>query len=172
MVLGYLLARAGVPVIVLEKHSDFLRDFRGDTVHPSTLEIVYELGLLQSFLQRPHQLVTELSAIVNGRAVKIGEFSHLPTHCKYIALMPQWDFLNFLADEAKKFPSFQLCMDTRAAHLMEEDGRVIGLVAQGKQGQLQIFADLVVAADGRRSDMRESAKLDVIDLNLDRKSVV
>ena len=164
MVLGYLLARAGVPVIVLEKHSDFLRDFRSDTVHPSTLEIMHELGLLQSFLKRPHQVVTELSAIVNGRAVKIGEFSHLPTHCKYIALMPQWDFLNFLADEAKKFPSFQLCMDTRATHLIEEHGRVIGLVAETKYGQQQIYADLVVAADGRHSDMRESAKLDVIDL--------
>ncbi len=164
MVLGYLLARAGVPVTVLEKHPDFLRDFRGDTVHPSTLEIMYELGLLDSFLQRPHQVVRELSGIVNGHAITIADFSHLPTHCKFIALMPQWHFLNFLADKAKQFPDFHLLMETRAVRLLEENDRVIGVVVDTKQGQRDIYADLVVAADGRHSDMRESANLDVLDL--------
>jgi 2-polyprenyl-6-methoxyphenol hydroxylase-like FAD-dependent oxidoreductase len=163
MVLGYLLARAGVPAIALEKHGDFLRDFRGDTVHPSTLEIMYELGLLESFLQRPHQVVKELFAIVNGHSVQMAEFSHLSSHCKYIALMPQWDFLNFLRSEATKFPNFQLLMETRAVRLMEENGRTTGVVVEGKEGSREIYADLVVAADGRHSDMRESAKLEVID---------
>jgi hypothetical protein len=108
MVLGYLLARAGVRVVVLEKHADFLRDFRGDTVHPSTLGIMYELGLLDKFLKQPHQVVRELAGIVNGEEVKIATLSELPTRCKFIALMPQWEFLNFLAEEAKKFPEFAL----------------------------------------------------------------
>ncbi len=164
MVLGYLLARAGVPVIVLEKHADFLRDFRGDTVHPSTLELMYELGLLESFLKRPHQVVKELFAIVNGHTVKMAEFKHLPSHCKYIALMPQWDFLNFLSGEAKKFPTFQLQMETRAVRVIEENGRTTGVIIENKTGSHEIYTDLVVAADGRHSDMRESAKLEVIDL--------
>lgn len=163
MVLGYLLARAGVPVVVLEKHADFLRDFRGDTVHPSTLEIMHELGLLDSFLQRPHQEVTQLSGIVNGEEVRLVDFSHLPTRCKFVALMPQWDFLNFVADEAKKFPQFDLRMETRAAGLIEEDGRVAGLLAETKQGTIEVRADLVVAADGRHSDVRQAAGLEVID---------
>ncbi len=124
MVLGYLLARAGVPVIVLEKHADFFRDFRGDTVHPSTLEIMYELGLLESFLKMPHQVIAHLSGVVNGQSVAVADFSHLPAHCKFIALMPQWDFLNFLATEAKKFPAFQLQMETRATGVLQENGRV------------------------------------------------
>lgn len=163
MVLGYLLARAGVPVVVLEKHADFLRDFRGDTVHPSTLEIMHELGLLDSFLQRPHQEVTQLSGIVNGEEVRLVDFSHLPTRCKFVALMPQWDFLNFVADEAKKFPQFDLRMETRAAGLIEEEGRVAGLRAETKPGTIEVRADLVVAADGRHSDVRQAAGLEVID---------
>ena len=163
MVLGYLLARAGVPVVVLEKHADFLRDFRGDTVHPSTLEVMHELGLLDSFLQRPHQKVTQLSGIVNGEEVSLVDFSRLPTRCKFIALMPQWDFLNFLADEAKKFPQFDLRTECRAAGLIEKDGRVAGLHAETKQGTIEVGADLVVAADGRHSDVRQAAGLEVID---------
>jgi 2-polyprenyl-6-methoxyphenol hydroxylase-like FAD-dependent oxidoreductase len=165
MVLGYLLARAGVPVVVLEKHADFLRDFRGDTVHPSTLEIMYELGLLDSFLKRPHQVVKTLFAIVNGHTIKMAKFDHLPTHCKFTALMPQWDFLNFLSEEAKKFSNFQLQMETRATRLIEEDGRVTGVGVEDKNGSREIYADLVVAADGRNSDLRQAAKLEVIDVH-------
>jgi 2-polyprenyl-6-methoxyphenol hydroxylase-like FAD-dependent oxidoreductase len=164
MVLGYLLARAGVPVMVLEKHADFLRDFRGDTVHPSTLEVMYELGLLDSFLKRPHQVVKELFAIVNGHTVKMAELRYLPSHCKYIALMPQWDFLNFLSDEARRFPNFKLLMETRAVRVIERDGRTSGIVVEDKTGSHEIYAELVVAADGRHSDMRQSARLDVIDV--------
>jgi 2-polyprenyl-6-methoxyphenol hydroxylase-like FAD-dependent oxidoreductase len=164
MVLEYLLARAGVRAVVLEKHADFLRDFRGDTVHPSTLEIMHELGLLGSFLKLPHQEIRELSGIVNGEQVKMVDFSHLPTHCKFIALMPQWDFLNFLSEEAKRFPEFDLRMETRATSLIEIDGRVTGVQAQTKDGPLEILADLVVAADGRHSDLRQAARLELIDL--------
>lgn len=163
MVLGYLLARAGLRVLVLEKHADFLRDFRGDTVHPSTLEIMYELGLLEQFLKRPHQEVRELSGFVNGEEVKIAELSDIPTHCKFIAVMPQWDFLDFLAEEAKKLPSFELGMETRATGLIEKDGRVIGLRAEAKEGPIEVEADLVVAADGRHSDVRKAAGLELTD---------
>ena len=108
MMLGFLLARAGVDVVVLEKHADFLRDFRGDTIHPSTLEIMYELGLLEDFLKRPHQEVRELSGQIGEDRVTLADFSHLPTHCQFIAFMPQWDFLNFLAEQAKRYPRFHL----------------------------------------------------------------
>jgi 2-polyprenyl-6-methoxyphenol hydroxylase-like FAD-dependent oxidoreductase len=164
MVLGYLLARAGVRVVVLEKHADFLRDFRGDTVHPSTLEVMHELGLLDSLLERPHQEIRELSGIVNGEQVNIVDFSHLPAQCKFIALMPQWEFLNFLSQEAKKFSEFDLRMETRATSLVEIDGRVAGVRAVGKDGPLEVLADLVVAADGRHSDLRQAAGLELIDL--------
>ena len=113
MMLGFLLARAGVPVTVLEKHADFLRDFRGDTIHPSTLELMYELGLLDEFLKLPHSRVTRLSGQVGDTTIALADFSHLPTHCKFIALMPQWDFLDFLAAHGKKYPRL------RSAH---EDG--------------------------------------------------
>jgi 2-polyprenyl-6-methoxyphenol hydroxylase-like FAD-dependent oxidoreductase len=163
MVLGYLLARAGVRVVVLEKHADFLRDFRGDTVHPSTLEIMHELGLLEEFLKRPHQEIRELSGIVNGEQVKIGEFSHLPTRCKFIALMPQWDFLNFLAEKARKFPEFELRMETRACGLIEKGSRVVGVQAETRNGLIEVQADLVVAADGRHSELRKAAELELIE---------
>jgi 2-polyprenyl-6-methoxyphenol hydroxylase-like FAD-dependent oxidoreductase len=163
MVLGYLLARAGVRVVVLEKHRDFLRDFRGDTVHPSTLEVMYELGLLDEFLKRPHQEIRELSGIINGEQVKIGDFSHLPTRCKFIALMPQWDFLNFLAHEAGQFPEFALRMETRACGLLEKEGRVTGVQAETKEGPSEVLADLVVAADGRHSELRKAAGLELLD---------
>src|SRR4029077_3138253 len=118
MMAGYLLARAGVPVAVLEKHADFNRDFRGDTIHPSTLELMYELGLLDELLKQPHQEVRELRAVVNGQTVPIADFSKLPTHCKFIAFMPQWDFLNFLSSHARCFPTFQLCMQTEVVDLL------------------------------------------------------
>jgi 2-polyprenyl-6-methoxyphenol hydroxylase-like FAD-dependent oxidoreductase len=165
MMMGYLFARAGVPVTVLEKHGDFLRDFRGDTVHPSTLEILYELGLLESFLKRPHQVVKELFAIVNGHTVKLADFGHLSSHCKFTALMPQWEFLNFLSEEAKRFPHFLLQMETRAVRLIEENGRTVGMGVEGKNGSRDIYADLVVGADGRHSDLRQAAKLDACDLH-------
>jgi 2-polyprenyl-6-methoxyphenol hydroxylase-like FAD-dependent oxidoreductase len=164
MVLGYLLARAGVPVIVLEKHADFLRDFRGDTVHPSTLEIMYELGLLASFLQKPHQEFNKFSGIVNGEEIEIADFSHLPTHCKFTALMPQWDFLNFIASQAKQYPNFQFRMESQAVGLVEESSHVAGVRVESRGEAYQISADLVVGADGRHSILRNSAKLEVVDL--------
>jgi 2-polyprenyl-6-methoxyphenol hydroxylase-like FAD-dependent oxidoreductase len=159
MVLGYLLARAGVDVTVLEKHKDFLRDFRGDTVHPSTLEILYELGLLKAFLKRPHQELRELSAIIGGVPVKIVDFSHVPVHCKFIVLMPQWDFLDFLANEAKRFAGFHLLMQAEVSDLLMEGERVVGVVAKTPEGPLKVRADLVVGADGRHSIVRDKAGL-------------
>src|SRR6266498_6095783 len=126
---GYLLARAGVPVIVLEKHADFFRDFRGDTIHPSTLELMHELGLLDEFLKQPHQEARELRAIVNGQAVPVADFTKLPTLCKFIAFMPQWDFLNFLSSHAKRLPTFQLRMEPEVVDLLIDNGRVIGVGA-------------------------------------------
>src|SRR6266566_1930422 len=124
---GYLLARAGVPVIVLEKHADFFRDFRGDTIHPSTLELMYELGLLDEFLKQPHQEVRELRGVINGQTVPIADFTQLPTRCKFIAFMPQWDFLNFLSGHAKRFSTFQLHMETEVIDLLIENERVVGV---------------------------------------------
>jgi 2-polyprenyl-6-methoxyphenol hydroxylase-like FAD-dependent oxidoreductase len=164
MMLGFLLARMGVDVVVLEKHADFLRDFRGDTIHPSTLDLMHELGLLHEFLQRPHQEITELGAQIGQDMVKIGDFSHLPTHCKFLALMPQWDFLNFIAEQAKLYPGFQLKMKAEATGLIEENGRVVGAVARTPEGDLEIRARLTVGADGRHSVVRERAGLQVIDL--------
>ena len=129
MMLGFLLARAGVPVTVLEKHPNFLRDFRGDTIHPSTLELMYELGLLEEFLKLPHSRVMRLSGQVGDTTVALADFSHLPTHCKFTALMPQWDFLDFLAAHGKKYPAFDLRMKTEATDLIEEGGRVVGVRA-------------------------------------------
>ena len=126
---GYLLARAGVSVLVLEKHADFNRDFRGDTIHPSTLELMHELGLLDEFLKLPHQELRELRAVVNGHAVPVADFTKLPTRCKFIAFMPQWDFLNFLSSHAKRFPTFQLRMETEVVDLLMEDSRVVGVRA-------------------------------------------
>src|ERR1700746_758079 len=130
---GYLLARAGVPVAVLEKHSDFHRDFRGDTIHPSTLELMHELGLLDEFLKQPHQEVRELRAVVNGQVVPIADFSKLPTRCKFIAFMPQWDFLNFLSTHARKFPHFQLLMQHEVIDLLFESDRLVGILAKTPQ---------------------------------------
>jgi 2-polyprenyl-6-methoxyphenol hydroxylase-like FAD-dependent oxidoreductase len=148
---GYLLARGGVPVIVLEKHADFFRDFRGDTIHPSTMELMYELGLLDEFLKQPHQEVRELRAVVNGQAVPIADFTKLPTHCKFIAFMPQWDFLNFLSAHAKQYPSFQLLMEHEVVDLIFEGNRVVGVRAKTPRGEVEVHADLVIGADGRHS---------------------
>ena len=161
MMLGFLLARAGVEVAVLEKHGDFLRDFRGDTIHPSTLQVMDELGLLQSFLTRPHQEVRELRGIVGDTEIKIGDFGHLPTRCRFIALMPQWDFLNFLAEEGRHFPGFQVRMEAEVVDLIEEAGRIVGVRAQTKEGTIEIRADLMIGADGRHSVVRERAGLPV-----------
>ena len=163
MMLGFLLARAGIDVVVLEKHADFLRDFRGDTIHPSTLEIMYELGILDDFLKRPHQEVRTLAGQIGDERVTLADFSHLPTHCRFIALMPQWDFLDFLAERARAYPSFHLKMRARVTDLVMEDGRVLGLQAETPDGPLEIRADLVVGADGRHSDVRMRAGLKVED---------
>jgi 2-polyprenyl-6-methoxyphenol hydroxylase-like FAD-dependent oxidoreductase len=159
IMLGFLLARAGVDVIVLEKHADFFRDFRGDTIHPSTLELMYELGLLEEFLKLPHQKLERMTAQVGDERVRMIDLTHLPTHCKYIALMPQWDFLNFIAAHGKRYPSFDLRMQAEATDLIEEGGRIVGVRAQTPDGELSIRADLIVGADGRRSMVREKAGL-------------
>jgi 2-polyprenyl-6-methoxyphenol hydroxylase-like FAD-dependent oxidoreductase len=159
MMAGYLLARAGVPVAVLEKHADFNRDFRGDTIHPSTLELMYELGLLEEFLKQPHQELRELRAVVNGQIVPAADFSKLPTRCKFIVFMPQWDFLNFLSSHAKRFPTFQLFMETEVVDLLMEDSRVVGVRAKTARGELEVHADLVIGADGRHSIVHTRAGL-------------
>ncbi len=157
MMLGLLLARAGVPVLVLEKHADFLRDFRGDTIHPSTLEIMHELGLLDEFLRRPHQEARTLGAQIGSDFLELADFTRLPTHCRFLALMPQWDFLDFLAEQARRYPTFQLRMRAEVAGLIEENGRVIGVRAETPDGGLTVRAGLVVGADGRHSTVREKA---------------
>jgi 2-polyprenyl-6-methoxyphenol hydroxylase-like FAD-dependent oxidoreductase len=157
MMLGFLLARAGVAVTVLEKHADFLRDFRGDTIHPSTLELMHELGLLDEFLKVKHDRVDHLSGQIGNAVVTIADFSHLPTQCKFVALMPQWDFLNFLAAQGKRYPTFDLRMKHEAIGLIEGGGRVAGLRVKTPDGDIEIGADLVVGCDGRHSDVRVSA---------------
>lgn len=187
--LGLLLARAGVDVLVLEKHKDFLRDFRGDTIHPSTLEIIHHLGWLEEFLRRPHQEVRQIQAHFAERVVTIADFSHLPTHCKFIAFMPQWDFLDFLASHARSYPGFRLRMETEVTDLLWEKGgqrsqelqrfeggcedgrdgrdpRVVGVTARSPQGELRVLAPLVVGADGRSSIVRERAGLEVVDFGV------
>jgi 2-polyprenyl-6-methoxyphenol hydroxylase-like FAD-dependent oxidoreductase len=166
MMLGFLLARAGVEVAVLEKHADFFRDFRGDTIHPSTLELMHELGLLEEFLRIPHQEVKELGGVVNGHAVPIGDFSRLPTHCKFIAFMPQWDFLNFLSGHAKKFPSFQLLTQHEVVDLIREGERIAGVRAKTPAGDCDVRADLVIGADGRTSIVRDRAGFEVRELGV------
>jgi 2-polyprenyl-6-methoxyphenol hydroxylase-like FAD-dependent oxidoreductase len=159
MMLGFLLARAGVAVVVLEKHADFFRDFRGDTVHPSTLELMYELGLLDEFLKVPHQKIETLSAQIGADHLAMIDFRHLPTHCKFVALMPQWDFLNFLAERGKRYKTFDLRLNAEATELIEESGRIVGLRAKTPEGVLTIRADLVVGCDGRHSTVRQKADL-------------
>jgi 2-polyprenyl-6-methoxyphenol hydroxylase-like FAD-dependent oxidoreductase len=164
MMAGLMFARSGVSVALLEKHADFLRDFRGDTIHPSTLDIMAELGLLESFLQRPHQEVTTLAGNLGDTLVKVADFTHLPTRCKFVAFMPQWDFLNFLAEKAKRYSTFDLRMEARADDLLWENGRVAGVRAQTPDGPLEVRAPLTIAADGRESVIRQRACLDPVEL--------
>ena len=164
IMVGFLLARAGVRTVVLERHGDFFRDFRGDTIHPSTLQIMHELGLLDAFLKLPHQAIRNLRAKIGDTEIQIADFSHLPTMCKYIALMPQWDFLNFLAEQGRRYPGFDLHMETEATDLIVEGDRIVGLHAESPGGPLDIRADLVIGADGRHSTVRESAGLTVTNL--------
>jgi 2-polyprenyl-6-methoxyphenol hydroxylase-like FAD-dependent oxidoreductase len=166
MMLGLLLARAGVGAVVLEKHGDFLRDFRGDTIHPSTLELMHELGMLDQFLHLPHQELRRVKVKVDDVEIAGPDFSHLPTRCRFIALMPQWDFLNFLATQAKRYTTFQLLMNTEANDLIEEGGRIAGVKAKTEQGELNVYADLIVGADGRSSVVRERAEMEVEDLGV------
>ena len=165
MMLGFLLARAGVPVVVLEKHPDFLRDFRGDTVHSSTLEVMHELGLLEEFLKLPHSTVREISLQIGDDHLRIGDFEHLPAHCKFIALMPQWDFLNFIAAHGARYPDFELRMCAEATDLVVKDSRVVGVRANTPDGEIEIHADLTVGCDGRHSTLRQRAGLSVENLH-------
>jgi 2-polyprenyl-6-methoxyphenol hydroxylase-like FAD-dependent oxidoreductase len=164
MLLGFLLARAGIEVAVLEKHADFLRDFRGDTIHPSTLELMYELGILDEFLRQPHQELPQIAAQIDDFLVTVADFSHLPTHCKFVGLMPQWDFLNFVAGQGRRYPGFHLRMECEAVDLIEEEGRVAGVRCRTPQGADEVRAGLTIGADGRRSLVRAKAGLESVDL--------
>jgi 2-polyprenyl-6-methoxyphenol hydroxylase-like FAD-dependent oxidoreductase len=164
MMLGLLLARAGVDVLVLEKHADFLRDFRGDTIHPSTLEVVHELGLLDDLLKLPHQKAPQLHGYFGELALTIADFSHLPVRCPYLVFMPQWDFLNFLTTHASRYPPFKIRMRTEVTGLLKEDERVVGLTAATPDGALEVLASLVIGADGRDSVVRAAASLPVHEL--------
>lgn len=178
MMLGFLLARAGVDVTVLEKHADFLRDFRGDTIHPSTMQLMQELGLLEDFLKLPHTEERSIVARFGDRDVPIADFSHLPVAAPYIAFMPQWDFLDFLADRGRALPHFKLLMRAKATGLIRSGGRIAAVTAETAEGEATIWADLVVAADGRHSDLRQAggftvreigAPMDVLWFRLSRR---
>jgi len=161
MMLGLLLARAGVDVLVLEKHADFLRDFRGDTIHPSTLEIIHELGLLEQLLALPHQKAPGINAQFGDLALTVADFSTLPTRCGFIAFMPQWDFLNFLAEQGSRYPTFRVLMEAEVTDLVKLAGTIVGIRATTPKGPLEVRADLVVGADGRHSVVRAKAGLPV-----------
>src|SRR5262245_42956732 len=163
MMLGFLLARAGVDVAVLEKHEDFLRDFRGDTVHPSTLEVMHELGLLDEFLKLPHTEMPQVAGQIGDQRVVLADLSHLPTRCRFIAFMPQWDFLNFLAARGARYPTFQVRMQAEVTDLVQDGDRIVGARGKSPDGPFDIRADLVVGADGRHSVVRERAGLEVED---------
>jgi 2-polyprenyl-6-methoxyphenol hydroxylase-like FAD-dependent oxidoreductase len=178
VMLGFLLARAGVEIAVIEKHRDFFRDFRGDTIHPSTLQVMHELGLLDQFLEVRHDKVRELRVVIGGNEFQVADFSHLPTVCKFVALMPQWDFLNFLSEQGKRYAGFNLLMETEATDLIVEGDRVVGLRADSHGGPVEIRADLVVGADGRHSTVRQragfvaeslGAPMDVLWMRLSRR---
>lgn len=164
MMLGYLLGRAGIRVVVLEKHADFFRDFRGDTVHPSTMKIMQELGLLDEFLKVPHQKISHIEGLFGATRIRLADVSRLATPWPYIALMPQWDFLNFLEMQGRSFPSLTIMKNTEATGLMIEADRIAGVRAKGQEGDIEIKADLTVACDGRHSLMREQAGLKVEDI--------
>ena len=164
MMLGFLLARAGIKVVVLEKHADFLRDFRGDTIHPSTLEIMHELGLLAEFLRLPHQEARTLSGRFGGVDFTFADFSHVPTRCKFVALMPQWDFLNFLAAHGRVYPNFTLLMRAEATDLIEERDAIVGVRANTPDGPIEVRSPLTMGCDGRHSIVRQKAGLEIVDL--------
>jgi 2-polyprenyl-6-methoxyphenol hydroxylase-like FAD-dependent oxidoreductase len=164
VMLGYLLARSGVDVIVLEKHADFFRDFRGDTVHPSTLEVLHELGLLDEFLQLPHDELQRITLDFAGHFVTMGDFTHLPTTCKFIALVPQWDFLNFFARHGARFAGFHLMMQAEATGIIERNGTVAGVRVKTQAGEVEIRATLTIGADGRNSTIRNAARFEVEDI--------
>ncbi|CAM4010448.1 FAD-dependent oxidoreductase [Rahnella victoriana] len=161
LMLGYLLARQGIDVTVLEKHRDFLRDFRGDTIHPSTLDIIWQLGFLDEFLALPHQRAEKLYGEINGKETTLADFSHLPTQCKFIAFMPQWDFLNFIASKAAQLPNFRLIHNAQVLSLLENTGQVSGVVADVNGETRHFDADLVVGCDGRNSVVREQAGMEI-----------
>lgn len=164
MMLGYLLGRAGIKTAVLEKHADFFRDFRGDTVHPSTLQVMQELGLLDDFLKIPHQRLTHMQGVFGATPIRIADLSRLKTACPFIALMPQWDFLNFLESKGTRFPSLQIMKSTEATELVRDGKRITGVLASTPEGSLHISADLTVACDGRHSVLREQAGLTIEDI--------
>jgi 2-polyprenyl-6-methoxyphenol hydroxylase-like FAD-dependent oxidoreductase len=166
VMLGYLLARAGVSVTILEKHKDFFRDFRGDTVHPSTLELLYELGLIDEFLKVPHQKVTSVGITIGDFSAELANFRQLRTHCPFTVLMPQWDFLNFLSEQGKKYSNFDLRMEHEATDLVRDRDRVRGVVVRTPDGIETVRADLVVACDGRHSVMRAAGQLPVRELGV------
>jgi 2-polyprenyl-6-methoxyphenol hydroxylase-like FAD-dependent oxidoreductase len=179
VMLGFLLARAGVEVVVLEKHADFFRDFRGDTIHPSTLQVMHELGLLDEFLTLPHSELVHLGAQVGDTFVPLADLSHLPTRCKFIALMPQWDFLNFLARPGQRYPGFHLMMGAEATGLLRAGDTITGVIATTPDGPVEIRAELVIAADGRHSTLRPlvgfeptefGAPMDILWLRLSRRA--
>ena len=166
--LGYLLARAGAEVCVLEKHGDFLRDFRGDTIHPSTLDVMFELGILDAFLKRPHQEAPQLKGLIGDTELIVADFAHVHTHCHFIALMLQWDFLNFIVEEARRYPAFQLKMNTEVTGLIEEGGQIRGVRGKASNEPFGMRAALVVGADGRHSQVRAAARLTVDDFTARR----
>jgi 2-polyprenyl-6-methoxyphenol hydroxylase-like FAD-dependent oxidoreductase len=164
MMLGYLLGRAGIDVVVLEKHADFFRDFRGDTVHPSTLQVMDELGLIEGFLKLPHQRLQKMDGMFGGTSVRIADLSRLKAKYPFIAFMPQWDFLNFLRESGKRFTSLKVMMSTEATDLIQDDGRVTGVRATTPEGAVDIEADLTVACDGRHSLVRERSGLAIEEI--------
>ncbi|MCE5294686.1 MAG: FAD-dependent oxidoreductase [Chlamydiales bacterium] len=161
IMLGYMLARAGIETTVLEKYPDFFRDFRGDTIHPSTMEVLYELGLLDEFLTLPHNKMHRMMGEIGGQRVTMADFSHLNVRCPFIAFIPQWDFLNFIVEKAKSFPTFHLLMQTEATNLIEKEGKIVGVTAKSPAGNLEIHSELVIGADGRHSRVREKSGLTV-----------
>ncbi len=166
MMLALLLARKGVRVTVLEKHKDFFRDFRGDTVHPSTLQLMYELGILKDFLKIPHQKLTSAGGVIGDFAFRAADFRHVPSHCKFVALMPQWDLLDFLAERARQYSGFELRMEHEAVDLIKYAGRITGVKVKAPDGSTEVHADLVVGCDGRHAMTRQAAQLELLEFGV------
>ncbi len=164
MMLGYLLGRAGIDVVVLEKHDDFFRDFRGDTVHPSTLQVMDELGLIDGFLKLPHQQLQKLDGVIGGKSVRIADLGRVDIEYPFIAFMPQWDFLNFLRASGARFPSLKVMMNTEVTDLIRDGDRITGVKAKTPQGAIDIVADLTIACDGRHSKVRECSGLPIEEI--------